>query len=165
MFSLRNKKNYLWIIFRTPFYLELWCILGTANERWSPSLSFQCLILLYLKKVPMYCWGDRVFQSSHGKAQPRIHNLTATFCTIFKPGHSNHSTTVLLWCNDLKNVWIHRSDFLAYICIFTFLYISLFCVRAELLGEAAKLNCIVAIPKGVPNDLNIWRKKHLTQII
>ena len=24
MFSLRNKKNYLWIILNTPFYLKLW---------------------------------------------------------------------------------------------------------------------------------------------
>ena len=32
MFSLRNKKNYLWTIFSTPSYLEL-CISGRLPER------------------------------------------------------------------------------------------------------------------------------------
>ena len=28
---------------------------------------------------------ERVLQSSNGEAQPRIHDLTATFCTITEP--------------------------------------------------------------------------------
>ena len=34
MFLLKNKKNYLWIIFITPSYLELWftCYLGDRYD-------------------------------------------------------------------------------------------------------------------------------------
>ena len=34
-----------------------------------------------LKKVDLsiYCWVDRVFQSSHGEAQPRTHRLYGDF--------------------------------------------------------------------------------------
>ena len=38
---------------------------------------FAALSFANSKKVPIYCWFDRerVFQSSHGEAQPRTHTL------------------------------------------------------------------------------------------
>ena len=37
------------------------------------------------KKVHIYCWVDRNFQSLDGDVQPRTHDLPTTFCTITKP--------------------------------------------------------------------------------
>ena len=56
--------------------LESHCILGTADERRSPSLSFRCLILPNSKKVPFSAGlTERVFQSPHGAAEPRTHAI------------------------------------------------------------------------------------------
>ena len=58
-----------------------WAQLMKAGAR--PSL-FTALAFPNSKKLHIHSWVDRVFQLSHGEAQPRTHNLTATFCTIIE---------------------------------------------------------------------------------
>ena len=54
---------------------------GGAHPFPSAALSFP-----NSKKIPIYCWADRVFQSSHGEAQPRqlygdfLHHRGANCC-------------------------------------------------------------------------------------
>ena len=40
------------------------------------------------KKVPIYCWVDRVFQSPHGEAEPRTHAIRRL--SALKLSCSNH---------------------------------------------------------------------------
>ena len=71
----RVKVSYILIAVKAVEVIESHCILGTANERRSSSLSSRCRILYWFKNV----------QSSHGVVQPRTHDLAATYSTIFKP--------------------------------------------------------------------------------
>ena len=57
---------------RVPLYL------GHSGWKVEPNTPFAALSFLYMKKVFIYCWIDRVFQSSPGKAQPRARDLMAT---------------------------------------------------------------------------------------
>ena len=67
-------------------------MLGTADERRSPSLPFSALFFPGSKKgfhLLLVCPTD--FQSSDGEAQSQSHDLPETFCV------SNHSTTTPLF--------------------------------------------------------------------
>ena len=63
---------------KTTTTIESHCILGTADESRSPSLSIAALFFPYSKKIPISCWVDRGFQLSHGE------DFTVTSCTIME---------------------------------------------------------------------------------
>ena len=100
---------------------------------------FAALSFLNSKKVPIYCWVDRVFQSSHGKGQPQTHALQHTILAFLSAiGLIYVNSDNILLCfscwvccgqhsvRDLFSVFknFNRKDLYSYIqffcCTFTF---------------------------------------------